>query len=76
MALHCFRYYLVVVTLDSGKPGSVVVEEDEEHRRHMLTVFDVRNKFVAFAAPLARPARWLVSEWGLLFAVSDDGDCR
>ena len=48
-----------------GGDGSDVVD------RHILTVFDVTNKFVALAAPV-RPVRALVSEWGLLFAVTMD----
>ncbi len=64
----------MVVTRETAKGGGG--NDDDDERRHVLTVFDVQNKFVAFAAPLARPTKWILSEWGLLFAVSDDGDCR
>ena len=68
------RSYLAVVTTagggnwekDDADDGSAAVVD-----RHILTVFDVANKFVALAAPV-RPVRALVSEWGLLFAITMD----
>ncbi len=84
--MHWFRHYLVVVTEDderrsystSGPRSSsaTLSSSPPPERKQTLTVFDVQNKFVAFTAPLGRPAKWLLSEWGLLYAVSDDGDCR
>lgn len=69
--LHWFRTYLVVITEDSTLPlrtGSSVVEPI---RKQILTIFDVQNKFVAFTAPI-KPVVALVSDWGLLFALTED----
>ena len=37
----------------------------------MLTIFDVENRFVAYTAPI-RPIHALLSEWGSLFALTED----
>ena len=89
-ALHYFRNYLVVVSVDGGSgsgsgssaasgaktsPTSVVQQGanqlSQSQVKHVLTVFDVANKFVAFTAPV-KPVKALLSEWGLLFAITED----
>ena len=86
-ALHYFRNYLVVVSVDGGGGGSSAVggakssptsivqqgsdELSQSQVKHVLTVFDVANKFVAFTAPV-KPVKALLSEWGLLFAITED----
>ena len=37
--------------------------------KHILTIFDVENRFVAYTAPI-KPVRALMSEWGCLFALT------
>ena len=84
-ALHYFRNYLVVVSVDGSggggssgaktSPTSVVPQGANQlshsQVKHVLTVFDVANKFVAFTAPV-KPVKALLSEWGLLFAITED----
>ena len=89
-ALHYFRNYLVVVSVDGGGGGgssaasgskaipTSVVQQGAMNQlggqsqvKHVLTVFDVANKFVAFTAPV-KPVKALLSEWGLLFAITED----
>ena len=85
-ALHFFRNYLVVVSVDGGGGGgggkaqskaspttTSVVQgaQPTKSEVHVLTVFDVANKFVAFTAPV-KPVKALLSEWGLLFAITED----
>ena len=78
-ALHYFRNYLVVVSVDGGggsggprtSPTSVGQQGGPSQVKHVLTVFDVANKFVAFTAPV-KPVKALLSEWGLLFAITED----
>jgi len=68
VALHWFRSsYLALASSDDGQR----LNEEGEGSKQMLTVFDVRNKFVAFSAPV-RPVKAILSEWGWLFAICDD----
>ncbi len=60
---------MVVVCDETATP----VDAQEQQSRHTLTVFDVSNKFSAFTAPL-KPIKAVLSEWGLLFAISEDND--
>ncbi len=61
MAVFWFRSYLAVVTAESMS----------EAQKQTLTLFDVQNKFIAFTAPI-KAVRALLSEWGLLYAVTTD----
>ncbi|TRY63573.1 hypothetical protein TCAL_03655 [Tigriopus californicus] len=69
--VHWFRTYLVVVTEDSTPAMRQSVNVKEPIRKQILTIFDVQNKFVAFTAPI-KPVTALVSDWGLLFALTED----
>ena len=67
LLLHWFRNYLVVVSCDNPPLDGA----SETPTKHTLTVFDVQSKFIAFTAPV-RPIKALASEWGMLYAVSED----
>ena len=57
--IHWFKGYLTVIT-------------DEGLEKATLTVFDVQNRYIGFSAPI-KPILAVVSEWGSIFVVSQDG---
>jgi hypothetical protein len=65
-AVHWFRNYLVIITQDGGKPGSLgrLVDADDSSK-HILSIFDLQNKLIAYTAPI-RAVKALVSALRLL----------
>ena len=60
------------MSASSSSPAVVANTENkapQQQLQHLLTVFDVENKYIAFAAPVKR-VRALLSEWGALFALT------
>ena len=74
-ALAWFRNYLVVATVDNSLSKSYQKqnspsEEAESDAKHVLTIFDVQNKYIAYTAPL-KPIKAITTEWGTLFAITE-----
>lgn len=38
-----------------------------------VTIFDLENKFVAYSGPFAEGVRAIVSEWGHIYVLTNDG---
>ena len=66
-----FRNYLVVITKESPSWLSSNDEERSKDEKHILTIFDVQNKFIAYSSPV-KSLRAIASEWGLLFGLGFD----
>ncbi|XP_065843977.1 vacuolar protein sorting-associated protein 11 homolog [Oscarella lobularis] len=61
--LHWFKSFLIIVYLDTrqrGPSGKTV---------HQLTIYDIRNKYVAYSAPFP-DVQAVLSEWGALYVIS------
>ena len=74
-ALAWFRNYLVVATIDNSQSQSYQKQssptnEMESDSKHVLTIFDVQNKYIAYTAPL-KPIKAITTEWGTLFAITE-----
>ena len=70
-----FRTYLVVVTKEtpSWSNKSADLHRGREDK-HILTIFDIQNKFIAYSAPV-KSINFLAAEWGLLYGLAD-GDTK
>ncbi|XP_013381879.1 vacuolar protein sorting-associated protein 11 homolog [Lingula anatina] len=70
LQLHWFRGYLVVVGKDSkGIPRPMA---NQNLDMHIVTVYDIQNKFIACSVPIPEVID-VVSEWGALYIISGDG---
>ncbi len=63
--LYWFNQYLVIVGRESKRADTV-------SRINTVTVYDTRNKFIAFAAGFEM-VNQIISEWGSLFILQCDG---
>ncbi|KAL4227956.1 Vacuolar protein sorting-associated protein 11 [Mactra antiquata] len=71
--LHWFRGYLVIVGRDSKQmlPSVPIIRAGQNLDMHMVTVYDIQNKFIAYSA--AHPdVISVVSEWGYLYVLAGD----
>ncbi|KAF0291087.1 Vacuolar protein sorting-associated protein 11 [Amphibalanus amphitrite] len=66
--LHWFKGYLVVLGAEKVTAAAGGAETTSTER-HVLTVYDVANKYVALHVPL-RDVQHVVSDWGQLFVVT------
>ena len=78
LILHWFRGYLIVVSkeqlpfptnLTDSVVQSSVVDSDAKNR---LTIYDIRNKYIAFSATFSS-INQIFAEWGYLFILLNDG---
>jgi hypothetical protein len=60
--LHWFRGYLVVVGLDSNNL-----------KYNSLTIYDLKNKFIAYSENRFQNITHIVTEWGAIFIFTGDG---
>ncbi|XP_037084836.1 vacuolar protein sorting-associated protein 11 homolog [Pollicipes pollicipes] len=66
--LHWFKGYLAVLTVEPARGGG---SEPAAPDKHVLTIYDVSNKYVALSVAL-RDVTHVVSDWGQLYVVTAD----
>jgi vacuolar protein sorting-associated protein 11 len=70
-----FRNYLVIVGREgkrAGGGGATSGASSASSKIHSVTIYDTRNKFIAFTASLSDVTQ-VFSEWGTLFVLQGDG---
>ncbi|XP_060553204.1 vacuolar protein sorting-associated protein 11 homolog [Ruditapes philippinarum] len=70
--LHWFRGYLVIVGKESKSfPKVPMIRSGHNMDMHIVTVYDIQNKFIAYTAPYPDVID-VVSEWGSLYIIAGD----
>ncbi|KAH3841675.1 vacuolar protein sorting-associated protein 11 homolog [Dreissena polymorpha] len=70
--LHWFRNYLVIVGKDAKQfPKAPIIRAGQPIEQHMVTVYDIQNKFIAYSAPYPEVID-IISEWGSLYILTGD----
>jgi hypothetical protein len=67
--LQCFRDYLVIVGREGPREAGAAASVS---RINTVTVYDTKNKFIAFAAGF-NDVTHVMDEWGALFVLTGDG---
>ncbi|XP_052796081.1 vacuolar protein sorting-associated protein 11 homolog [Mya arenaria] len=71
--LHWFRNYLVTVGKDtkSFAKAPIISRGGQNVDMHVVTVYDIQNKFIAYSAPYPDVID-ILSEWGSLYIIAGD----